>query len=50
MKCEIWAFGPRYQGDFFYCFIQIYTPQNMKQLYGVLLAHLIYPGNYRQNH
>ena len=34
----------------FYCFIQIYTHQNMKQLYGVLLAHLIYLGNYGQNY
>ena len=33
----------------FYCFIQIYTLKNMKQFYGVLLANLIYSGNYGQN-
>ena len=33
----------------FYCFIQIYTLQNMKQLYGALLTHQIYSGNYGQN-
>ena len=43
----IWA---PLSGWFFYCFIQIYTLQNMKQLHGVLLAHLIYSGNYGQNY
>ena len=60
-KCQIWAFGwtsadpspapqfgPHYEVHFFYCFLQIYTPQNMKLRYGVLLAHLIYSGNYGQ--
>ena len=42
----IWA---PLSGRFFYCFIQIYTLQNIKQLYGVLIAHLIYSGNYGQN-
>ena len=42
--------GPVIRSIFFYCFIQIYTLQNMKQRYGVLLAHLIYSGTYGQNY
>ena len=43
----IWAL---LSGRFFYCFIQIFSLQNMKQLHGEILAHLIYLENYGQNY